>query len=327
MAILSQASALLKKFARAYRTHRARARFPNVPEKLMIFVRDHMAEYKKTGDRNLLYIEAAGGVIRQYLNKGFFDSEVDPFLGATTVNTQGDLWFGYPLRVILIGETLFLLRSCKGFPEICRRLKTRSLRPAYYEMLATKMFFRAGFEIDMLPEVGRRGSDFDFTAIHDDLIINVEVTALDEKEFHEKTAINALGVKRKQLPKTRPAVIFCVIPSQWETSIPDINGWVESVATKFLRGTRRVNELVFQIERHVDTAGDRSRGYFTLTAKRFSNLDPYFGCNLDFVFSRADSVPSLDDLRNAARNPKVMSALATKMRTSEFYQWVDTLVP
>ncbi len=66
-----------------------------------------MLEYKRTGDRNLLYLEAAGGVIRHYLGLNAFDNGNDPFLAATEVNARGDVWYGFPLRVILIGETLF----------------------------------------------------------------------------------------------------------------------------------------------------------------------------------------------------------------------------
>jgi hypothetical protein len=100
--------------------------FRNVPEKLLVFVRDYMSEYKRTGDRNLLYLEAAGGVIRQYLGVSVFTANVNRFFDARVVNDEGNLAFTYPLRVILIGESLFLLRSCKGFSEICMAEAARS---------------------------------------------------------------------------------------------------------------------------------------------------------------------------------------------------------
>jgi hypothetical protein len=302
--------------------------FPNVPDKLTIFVRDHMSEYKKTGDRNLLYLEAAGGVIRQYLERNVFDGNNDPFLAATKVNTQGDIWYGFPLRVILVGETLFLLRSCKGFGEICRRLKTRDLRPAYYEMLAAKMFFRAGFEIDVRPERGRLGSDFDFTAIREGVIVNVEVTALQEKEFYERTAINALRKKRQQLPPDNPSVIFCVIPPQWEKIGKDMNAWAATVAKNFLSSTQRVNVLVFEVERHIDTSAERSRGAFIIISKPFANPKPRFPCNLDFVFhARGPSAGVTETIESTVGNSTAMQALANQLRTGEFYEWVDSLVP
>jgi hypothetical protein len=102
-------------------------------------------------------------------------------------------------------------------------------------MLAAKAFFRAGFEIDMHPETGEKGKDFDFIAIRSKLIINVEVTALEEKEFYERTAINALRQKRRQLPNDKPAVIICVIPPEWEKIGKDLNEWTASVVHDFLR--------------------------------------------------------------------------------------------
>jgi hypothetical protein len=303
-------------------------RFPNVPDKLTVFVREHMLEFQRTGNRDLLYLEAAGGVIRQYLERNVFDKDADPFLGANAVNLAGDLWYGYPLRVILIGETLFLLRSCKGFAEICRRLRTRDFRPAYYEMLAAKAFFRAGFDIDVRPEIGRLGSDFDFAAIRSEITINGEVTALEEKDFYENTAINALGRKRRQLPADNPAVIFCIIPAQWEKIGKDLNLWSETVAKQFLSSTRRINAVVFQLERHIDISTERTTGGFMVVSRPFINPNPRFPCDLDFILrGRGPSSEGQQALESAVGRPEQGRELAKWLRVGEFYEWVDSLVP
>jgi hypothetical protein len=303
--------------------------FQNVPDRLTIFVRDHMQEFKKTGDRNFLYLEAAEGVIREYLEINVFDPAADRFWGAETINPQGDLWYGHPLRVILVGESLFLLRSCKGFSEICRRLKTRNLRSAYYEMLAAKAFYRAGFGIDMRPESGERGSDFDFIASRHRLTVNVEVTALEEKDFYERTAINALNHKRRQLPDDKPAVIFVIIPAKWETSVDDINQWTASVANEFfIGGSRRINIIVFQVERHIDTWEDKSRGGFIVVSKVFEAPNPRFPCNLNGVFAaRGDAGEMQLRMETATSDPVAIAALANQVRQGEFFEWVDSLVP
>jgi hypothetical protein len=285
-----------------------------------------MLEFKKTGDRNLLYLEAAGGVIAEYLHKNYFDKNTDPFLGAREVNAQGDIWYGFPLRVILIGETLFLLRNCKGFPEICHRLQTRGLRSAYYEMLAAKIFARAGFDIEMWRETQQIGNDFDFRAVRKRLAINVEVTALEEKEFYKNTAINAIHRKRRQLPKDKPAVIFCVVPAQWEKLSFDINDWTADVAnTFFLSGSRRVNRLVFYTERHTNASNTQSIGGFITLAKTYDNPNPYFPCNLDHIFEvrgRSELLQLL--IEDSVENPERANALAKNMRVGEFYEWVDS---
>jgi hypothetical protein len=307
-------------------------KFPNVPDKLTIFVRDHMMEFQKTGDRQLLYLEAAGGVIAQYLQIPCFAENANPFFGGHRMNAEGVHWFGYPLRVILIGETLFLLRNCTGFDEICYRLKQRDLRASYYEMLAAKIFVRAGFDIGMKPEraIGKEpkklGEHFDFTATRGRFAVSVEVTALEEKDFYEKTAINALKRKRKQVPKDKPAIIICVLPPQWESLGFHLNDWAANVANEFFQPpSRRVNRLVFYLERHIDGPTPQAGGGVITIAKTYDHPNPYFSCNFDHIFEmrgRSELTQllmedSLDDSESA-------KSLAKQLRTGEFYEWVDS---
>ena len=89
---------------------------------------------------------------------------------------------------------------------------------SYYEMLAAKIFVRAGFDIDMVPEKPaslepkKKGENFDFSASRGKLTINVEVTAFKDKLRYDRTVMNALGHKRKHVPKGTPSIIFCVLP-------------------------------------------------------------------------------------------------------------------
>jgi hypothetical protein len=209
-----------------------------------------MSEFRRTGKRETLYLEAAGGVISQYLQRNYFAPDADEFLGSRDVDANDNISYRFPLHVIQIGETLFLLRNCEGFNEICHRLKTKSLRVAYYEMCAAKMFFKAGFDIQMRPEQGRLGQVFDFSAVRKKLAVNVEVTALEEKEFNERTIYNAIDQERRQLPRDRPSVIVCIIPSQWEKIGVNLNEVTAQAAHKFFMiGNRRVNRLIFWVDR------------------------------------------------------------------------------
>jgi hypothetical protein len=319
---LSQIWRLLARLWRAFlEIGKPRPKFPNVPDKLTVFVRDHMKEFERTGQRQYLYLEAAGGAIAQYLQILCFAKDSDPFLGWNKANARGEHEF--PVRIISIGETLFVLRNCKGFPEICRRLKEHDLRSAYYEMLAAKIFFRAGFEIEMWPAKQVLGEDFDFTAVRKQFAINVEVTALKEKDFYEKTAINAIHWKRRQLPKDKPAVIFCVIPAQWENLGFDINEWTASVADKFFRsGSRRVNRLVFYLERL--TKGTSGGGWITIM-KTYDHPNPYFSCNLDHIFEMSGKSELMQlIIEDSIDNPELAKSFARQSRTGEFYEWVDS---
>jgi hypothetical protein len=287
-----------------------------------------MSEYKRTGDRNLLYVEAAGGVIRQYLKIFVFGEHMDQYLDAKEVNSNRDVWYIFPLRVMLIGETLFLLRSCDGFDLLCQRLRQqRDLRSAFYEARATRQFLEAGFNIHIRKITQTLGEDFDFVATQGDLEVNVEATALKEKEFYEETAYNALDRKRKQISPHKPGVIFCLFPSSWENTGLDINQWMDKLAARFLRTTRRVNVLVCQMERHIDISLDKSKGEMVTISKSYFNEDPRHSADLGFLFEDGMPRHEQEALMSGMKNPMTAADLAQRLRVSEFYRWVDHLVP
>ena len=60
-------------------------------------VRNPMVEFEKTGDRNPLYLEAAGYVIWSRV----FEKGAPDFWGAREIDNKGTIWYGYPLKVNL----------------------------------------------------------------------------------------------------------------------------------------------------------------------------------------------------------------------------------
>lgn len=56
-----------------------------------------MVEFEKTGDRNPLYLEAAGYVIWSRV----FEKGAPDFWGAREIDNKGTIWYGYPLKVNL----------------------------------------------------------------------------------------------------------------------------------------------------------------------------------------------------------------------------------
>ena len=105
----------------------------------------------------------------------------------------------------------------------------------------------------MRPETGTKKADFDFTATLENLTVNVECTALEEKHFYDRTFSNALNTKRTQLPNNAPAVIFARIPQIWENSGIDLNRHIDEAAQVFLRGTQRVNAVCAVMQRITGT--------------------------------------------------------------------------
>jgi hypothetical protein len=149
---------------------------------------------------------------------------------------------------------IFSLRGEPGFPEICRRLSTRpTLRSAFYEASAAEIYQRRGFLIHARPETGTRGQDFDFSVVADGESANVEATAVAVRRFSARTIRHALNRKRSQLPTDKPAMIVCFIPGLNEVDLPTE---LSKIGWEFLRGTRRINYVIFVLDFVLPDDGD-----------------------------------------------------------------------
>jgi hypothetical protein len=302
--------------------------FANVPDWLINKVQGLRNEIDPS-DRGRLYYAAAGWTIAYYLGKNVQDHDVDEFFeppGAAPIDGPDTLWQLHVNRVVQIAETLFLLRSTSGFEEQRKRLSTRpaSLRSTYFELLAAKQFFKAGFQISARPETGRSGDDFDFTATAGDIVINVEATALTAKEPSEATVLNALEKKRRQLPKNAPAVIYCVIPEVWLRSNINWDEFLGKISRQVFRDTQRVNVVVFWMERHkVVTQGHGAA--LEVVSKPYVNDRARHSMDASFFFSGPRSEPH--DRALATADYDKLKAIEKASYNSEFFQWVDHLVP
>jgi hypothetical protein len=294
--------------------------FSNVPEWLTEKVRSLRSINPQ--DRESIYFNAAGWTIAYYLRKNIRD-ETDPFfeLPSEPIESNHLLWQAHVNRAILVAETVFLMRNSPGFQEQRKRIAERPIRPAFFEMLAAKQFLKHNFEISARPESGKRGDDFDFIATRAGEIVNVEVTALTAKEFSEKTIVNALNDKRDQVPKTAPAVFFCAIPERW-TSAANID-WDERlgrIAANFLRGTKRVNAVVFWCEQR-QTIARGGMGLFVVR-KPYKNSNTYHHLEAPFLFDGTRS----EDVRHALAACEGLDDLERSSYDSDFFLWVDSLV-
>jgi hypothetical protein len=144
--------------------------FENIPKRLTEYLRDAASDF----DRESFYYFVAAYIGLFYLGRNLTKPETSDFLDIQRTS-RGGIWYGHVGRVLLIGETLFLMRSSPGFAEFCRRMRGRDLRSTYFEMYAARMFLEGGYEVRAKPEVGVRREDFDFQAIADGETVNVEV--------------------------------------------------------------------------------------------------------------------------------------------------------
>ena len=305
--------------------------FEDVPDRLVRFVRDHLLEESKT-NRDLMYLEAAGGVIREYTGKAVFESGVDKFFNATVANEAGDLSAHYPLNVLRLADALFTLRRSPGFSEICRRFMGRDLRSTYFEVSVARRFADNGASLDFRAETGKKGEDFDFAAAVGSETVNVEVTALTAPSFSTNTIENALNTKRKQLPPTKPAAIFCIMPEAWAHQGVNLNAETYNIPQKFFKSTGRINVVEFMQEYHLDFVSDGSRGAFAVIGKPYRNPNPRYATTLfDFLFIESpDQIMRRQSMALARTLPPdspVLNELTRAFQKSEFYVWVNSLHP
>jgi hypothetical protein len=305
--------------------------FEEIPERLVNFVRDHLTA-DSNSDRNLAYLEAAGGVIREYTGKAVFKPEVEGFFNAGPVNPAGDFSFRYPVTVIRLAESIFALRNCPGFQTVCDRFQKREVREVFFEATVARYFVRRGAIPHFRPEIGKKTADFDFYVIADDETINVEVTALTAPSFSAATLQNALEAKMKQLPKIGASTIFCVIPESWSQSGVNLDMAVTDAVNRLFRLSRRVNVVTFVQEHTVSFTADGTRGAYRVVLKPFKNLRPRTPTSkLDFLFEDQVASSAMQEIfRNptaALTNPELMVAAGLETRGSDFFRWVDTLRP
>ncbi len=204
---------------------------------------------------------------------------------------------------------------------MCARLiEQHDFRSAFYELRAARKIFNAGFKIFFKPETQTLGEDFDFTASRANLEINIEATALKEKEFNEKTALNALNWKRRQLADDKPAVIFCLLPASWDDGTRDMNEFSQDLANRFLRGTERVNAVVFQIERQIDFDHKKQTGASLTITKTFFNDKLRHSADLSFLIE--SDIPESEQSEFFDKLRRTPNELSGRFRGSEFYRWV-----
>jgi hypothetical protein len=286
--------------------------FENIPDRLTESVKG-LGEIINV-NTDIRYIAAAGAVSAEYISKNFFGPNPDKFLNAQWTNADGNQGYEYSTRILLIGETLFVLRSCPGFSEFCARLKERELRATFYELYGAKYFFRWGFEIHGRPLTYVKGQDFDFSAVRGEEEINVEVTAPTVKEFSAKTLANALHHKRTQVPKTKPATIVCVLPESWATK-ENWNIHAPNIVRKFLTGTRRVNAVILLMEHHLGefkTGG----GAFVVHQNTILNRNTYFQLrDSSFLFTGVQISSKIRSILDNSEDVGKLSGKLDELRT------------
>jgi hypothetical protein len=215
--------------------------FEDIPDALNNFVRDEAGKLSDINDVTLL---AARAITNFYIHADYVERDDEPFLRFPN-RQPGVAPAELAARIYRIASTILSLRNEPGFAEFCRRFAKQNLRSVFFEAHAAGIFKRHGFSISARESTGTRGEDFDFAISAPGVLANVEATSITVPRFSAKTIENTLTHKRKQLPPTAPAVIVCFVPHAWRLSVWDLQWELGEMARRFLRGTQRINRLIF----------------------------------------------------------------------------------
>ncbi|NOT42492.1 MAG: hypothetical protein HOP13_18600 [Alphaproteobacteria bacterium] len=147
-------------------------------------------------------------------------------------------------RVTRLADALFRLMGCAGFEVLTNRFQQRDAKSCFYEAEVASDFVEDGFNVQILEERGKRGSDFDFVAKRDGVIINVEVTAKDTEIPSEDTFYSTLKSKRTQVPQDAPAILYVFLPPSWPKNQQAMMHATTVGAARFFRGSQRFNAVV-----------------------------------------------------------------------------------
>ncbi len=172
-------------------------------------------------DPNARAYAAAVVILRHHLGDDFIAKKVahsnqpDPFL-LNDLRPEALTRQTHMTRVTELADFLFTLDGTPGFNDLLNRLRTRDIEPVFADAEAAATFQRNGYSVTITHERGVLGGDFDFSAVKDGKIINVEVTATNVSAFRSKPIRNLLRKKRRQVPRGSAAGLLVVIPATWQ---------------------------------------------------------------------------------------------------------------
>jgi hypothetical protein len=237
-------------------------------DQLIAWMIDEMREDPVAGDnlRGLLDV-LSEDIIDSHFGRGWFEEHV---LGsASSKQTRNYLKFDGPpatrllaaQRVHDLARRLYQLQSFPWFDEVVRKVRTRDLSGAGFELDVTLLFHNLFAAVTPRRESGQKGEDYDIHLQVHGLSVPVEAKAKDDDTpFDEKTVINTVKGAATQLPKGSKGIVFLRIPTAWigselEEKFPD-------VLAEATRQTSRVGVVITAIDKvHLNT--DVTAGHVT----------------------------------------------------------------
>lgn len=155
-------------------------------------------------------------------------------------------------RVIQFAEMLLNLQFVPGFQEVIERIKNETIEPYFAELEVGKLLLMHHIPFRYVQATGRRGESYDIEFLFNGRPVFGDTKCkLESSQPNERSIFNTLQSSRSQLPKSGPGVFFVKIPQSWNDIWTDdqLIQKLQSAADQFLRGTGRVDAVIFFINR------------------------------------------------------------------------------
>lgn len=160
-------------------------------------------------------------------------------------------------RVVRLSDALFTIAGkLEGFDVLRQRFRRRTdLRALFAELEIASLLVRNKVSVKLIGKSGKKGQDFDLLATVRGMPVSVEVTSINETTVMSAHAIvNKLNHKRNQVPASRPAILYLLVPDQWMRNYTSAFLILNAALARFMRTSRRFNAVILTWER-VDLTG------------------------------------------------------------------------
>ncbi len=156
-------------------------------------------------------------------------------------------------RLQELGRFIFFALGQPDPRDWLDRLRRDDIDKNIQEVNAASYFVRNGYRVIPGRSTGTKTMDFDFSVHGRDTAFNVEVSEPNGTYFTPQNLLNNLKLKRTQLPRGEPNVIFCVLSHRWHVTVSDWFDQALRVVEGFLRNTQRISCVMLSLETYLGT--------------------------------------------------------------------------
>ena len=148
--------------------------------------------------------------------------------------------------IVALGELLFNLQDIPGFDKRCQRLIGDDLESVVAELEAVRLLAESCLPVELVEEVGVRGSDYDArVTLPTGEIASCEVKSKAEgTTLSTRTLLGQLKDGAKRLPPDRPGILILRLPEHWVCDGETLSRVVESVTGKLFHDYGRIIALI-----------------------------------------------------------------------------------